>query len=101
MKCLLDDNVFSEWWKPKPDARVVAWIESAEWYVPAPVIAEIQEGAEAHPSQSRKVQINSRLDDFLRDFDGLVIVWDAETSRTWGTAETFLRSQMQAASIVG
>jgi predicted nucleic acid-binding protein len=52
--------------------------------VPAPVIAEIQEGAEANPSQTRKVQINSKLDDFLRDFEGLVIVWDAETARIWG-----------------
>ena len=84
MKYLLDNNVLSEWWKPNPDAKVVAWIESADWSVPAPVIAEIQEGAEANPSEPRKIQINSRLDDFLRDFDGLVVVWDAETSRTWG-----------------
>ena len=84
MKYLLDNNVLSEWWKPNPDAKVVAWIESADWSVPAPVIAEIQEGAEANPSQARKVQINARLDDFLRDFDGLVVVWDAETARTWG-----------------
>ena len=84
MKYLLDNNVLSEWWKPNPDAKVVAWIESADWSVPAPVIAEIQEGAEANPSEPRKVQINSRLDDFLRSFEGLVMVWDAETSRTWG-----------------
>jgi predicted nucleic acid-binding protein len=24
------------------------------------------------------------LDDFLRDFDGLVMAWDAECARTWG-----------------
>ena len=84
MKYLLDNNVLSEWWKPNPDAKVVAWIESADWSVPAPVIAEIQEGAEANPSEARRVQINARLDDFLRDFDGLVVAWDAETARTWG-----------------
>jgi predicted nucleic acid-binding protein len=84
MKYLLDNNVLSEWWKPNPDPNVVAWIESADWLVPAPVIAEIQEGAEASPSEARKVQINSRLDEFLRDFEGLVMDWDAETARTWG-----------------
>ena len=36
------------------------------------------------PDEARKVQINSRLDDFLRDFEDLVMVWDAETARTWG-----------------
>jgi len=84
MKYLLDNNVLSEWWKPNPDPNVVAWIESADWLVPAPVIAEIQEGAEASPSEARKIQINSRLDEFLRDFEGLVMDWDAETARTWG-----------------
>jgi hypothetical protein len=84
MKYLLDNNVLSEWWKPNPDPNVVAFLESANWLVPAPVIAEIQEGAEASPSEARKVQINSRLDEFLRDFEGLVMDWDAETARTWG-----------------
>jgi len=84
MKFLLDNNILSEWWKPIPDPRVIEWIESADWYVPAPVIAEIQEGAEATANAARKVQINSRLDDFLRNYEGLVLDWDAETARVWG-----------------
>lgn len=84
MKYLLDSNVLSEWWKQGPDPKVIEWIESADWYVPTPVIAEIQEGAEATANAARKVQINSRLDDFLRDYDGLVLDWDAETARAWG-----------------
>lgn len=51
--------------------------------MPAPVIAEIQEGAEASASNVRKIQINARVDDFLRDFEGLVMVWDAGCARTW------------------
>lgn len=84
MKYLLDNNVLSEWWKPRPDTNVVAFIEQAEWFVPAPVIAEIQEGAEANPSNVRRIQINARLDDFLNQFEGLVIPWDSACSRTWG-----------------
>ncbi len=84
MKYLLDSNVLSEWWKPSPDEKVVAFLEAGGWLVPSPAIAEIQEGAQGDPSEARKVQINSRLDDFLRDFEDLVMVWDAETARTWG-----------------
>lgn len=84
MKFLIDSNVLSEWWKPAPDANVVAWIETSDWYVPAPVIAEIQQGAEADPSPVRKIQINERLDEFLRAFDGLTVDWDVETARVWG-----------------
>lgn len=84
MKFLLDSNVLSEWWKPISDANVVAWLEVSEWYVPAPVIAEIQEGAEALENPVRKIQINARLDVFLRDFGGLVVDWDSETARIWG-----------------
>ena len=84
MKYLIDSNVLSEWWKPAPDAGVVAWIETAEWFVPAPVIAEIQEGAEALASPAKKIQINLRLDEFLKEFDGLVISWDVDCARTWG-----------------
>src|SRR4051812_21519824 len=81
---LLDNNVLSELWKPQPSAAVVGWVESAEWFLPAPVIAEIQEGAEAAPNTARKTEINARLDEFLRTHGALVLDWDGETARTWG-----------------
>ena len=81
---LLDNNVLSELWKPKPDPKVLAWFDQAEWFMPAPVIAEIQEGAEAVASATRKAQVNARLDEFLRVHGSLVLDWDAETSRSWG-----------------
>jgi predicted nucleic acid-binding protein len=84
MTYLLDNNVLSEWWKPNPDPKVIAWIERGGWRVPVPVISEIQEGAEAAPSEARKIRINSKLDDFLADYSDLVIDWDAETARVWG-----------------
>jgi len=81
---LLDGNVVSELWKPSPSPAVLAWIGQADWFLPVPVVAEIQDGAEASASASRKVEINARLDDFLRLHSALVLDWDAETSRTWG-----------------
>jgi len=51
--CLLDNNVLSELWKEKPNPNVRAWFFSADWFLPVPVIAEIQEGAEASPNAAR------------------------------------------------
>jgi predicted nucleic acid-binding protein len=82
---LLDNNVLSELWKQSPDPRVEAWFASKpEWFLPVPVIAEIQEGAEATGSATRRAQINAKLDELLRLHSALVLPWDAETARTWG-----------------
>jgi predicted nucleic acid-binding protein len=81
---LLDNNVLSEIWKPQPDAGVVEFLNTAEWFVPVPVIAEIQEGAEAVPSAVRRLEINSRLDIFLRRNAAVILDWDSETARVWG-----------------
>lgn len=84
MTYLLDNNVLSEIWKPRPDAHVLAFLNEAEWFVPVPVIAEIQEGAEACPSAARRIEINSRLDVFLRRNAAMILDWDSETARIWG-----------------
>ncbi len=84
MSYLLDTNVLSEIWKPEPHHRVLLFLNSVEWFLPVPVIAEIQEGAEASPSAARRVEINARLDRFLERNSAAVIEWDADTARTWG-----------------
>ena len=81
---LLDTNVISEFWKPAPAPQVVAWSDQNNWFVPAPVIAEIQEGAEAAPSAARRGEITARLDEFLNRHERNLLDWDAETARTWG-----------------
>jgi predicted nucleic acid-binding protein len=81
---LLDNNVISELWKPQPDQRIYQWVDSVEWFIPVPVIAEIQEGAEASPSAARRLEINARLDDFLKRNSDIVLDWKMETARTWG-----------------
>jgi predicted nucleic acid-binding protein len=81
---LLDNNVLSELWKPKPAPEVVEWFFASEWLLPVPVIAEIQEGAEASPSEARKLEITARLDTFLRRNASAVLDFDADTARVWG-----------------
>ena len=84
MSYLLDTNVLSEIWKPQPHHGVLLFLNSVEWFLPVPVIAEIQEGAEASPSAARKVEINARLDRFLERNSAAVIEWDADSARIWG-----------------
>src|SRR5262245_28663829 len=82
---LLDNNILSELWKHSPDKRVEAWFASKpEWFLPVPVIAEIQEGAEATGRATCRAQINAKLDEFLRLHNPLVLPFDTETARTWG-----------------
>jgi predicted nucleic acid-binding protein len=81
---LLDNNVVSEIWKPRPDARVERWLEFENWLLPVPVIAELQEGAEAAPSQVRKLELNRKLDEIIQRFSDQILEWDAETARIWG-----------------
>ena len=81
---LLDSNVVSETWKPQPDAAVLVWLAGVEWFVPVPVIAEIQEGAEASPSPARRLQINARLDTFIDRNSAVLMDWDVDCARTWG-----------------
>jgi predicted nucleic acid-binding protein len=52
--------------------------------LPAPVIAEIQEGIEAAPSPARRIALNQKLDEILRDNPEVIVAWDSETARTWG-----------------
>lgn len=84
MKYLLDTNVLSERQKPNPDARVLHFLNSGNWGVPAPVLAEIQDGIEDDPNAARKIQLNHEMDEFLKGYRDLVVNWDAETARTWG-----------------
>jgi predicted nucleic acid-binding protein len=79
----LDTNVLSEAWKRTPNPAVTKWFQMANWLLPVPVIAELQEGAEAATSPTEKARVNGRLDAWLNAHSVLVVAWDAETSRTW------------------
>ena len=68
---LLDNNVLSELWKEKPDPNVRVRFFSSDWFLPVPVIAEIQEGTEASPSAARRIEVSRKLDASLHE----ALVW--------------------------
>lgn len=52
MSFLVDTNVLSKLARPKPDARVVAWLRDnkAELYVSTLTIGELRKGVESLPT---------------------------------------------------
>ena len=88
MNYLLDTNVVSEWAKPHPNARVVAWLAEAnedEIFISVCTLAELRFGAASMPKGRRR----DRLDDWLRNelpprFDGRLVPIDVAIARTWG-----------------
>jgi len=79
---ILDTNVLSELWKPNPNQNVVAWVQSADWYLPAPVIAEMQEGASACKNLETREELTSKISELMET--NTILDWDGETARTWG-----------------
>lgn len=62
---LVDTNVISEPWKPKPDARVLAWLDAQATetlYLSAITVAELRFGIAALPSGKRRTVLSDRLE---------------------------------------
>ncbi len=89
MTFLLDTNVVSEWVKPRPDPRVVAWLAEVDEdrvFISVVTLGELRYGVERLPSSTRK----HRLDDWVRHelplrFEGRVLTVDARVADAWGT----------------
>ena len=63
MSYLVDTNVSSEPAKPKPDAKVIAWlrVNESRLYVSTVTIGEMRRGIERLPSGRRKTQLRAWL----------------------------------------
>jgi predicted nucleic acid-binding protein len=62
---VLDTNVVSEAWKPRPDKRAMAWLEAQAFnslYLCTPVLAELRFGAERLAPGSRRDRLRTLID---------------------------------------
>jgi predicted nucleic acid-binding protein len=86
---LLDTNVISEWVRPRPDPRVVAWLAGLDEdraFLSVVTLGELRQGVERLASGRRR----ARLDAWLRDeltarFEDRVLPIDAAVADKWGT----------------
>lgn len=67
---VLDTNVISEVFRPKPDARVVAWLESlsGDVAITAITLAELLAGVRRLPEGKRKSALNTRISAALQPY---------------------------------
>lgn len=97
MNFLVDTNVFSEPVKPKPDAKVVAWLRENEstLYISSITIGEIRRGIERLPSGQRKTRLRAWLVALCDCMKGRVLSFNTSTAHVWGQ----LKAKWDAAGI--
>ncbi len=88
MNFLLDTCVISELTRPKPDQRVVRWIQSeseTKLYLSVLTIGEIRKGIERLQVSHKRSQIEAWLNRDLRlRFSGRIVSVDDEVAERWG-----------------
>lgn len=77
---VLDTNVISEIFRPQPDARVIAWLESltGEVAITAVTLAELLAGIRQLPEGRRSTDLAARVDAAVEPYrgDGAVLPFD-------------------------
>jgi predicted nucleic acid-binding protein len=85
---LLDTNVISELVKPRPEARVIAFVEATDeslLYLSALTLGEIRRGVASLPQARRRTMLEAWLDKDLRGrFRGRILAIDDEVADRWG-----------------
>jgi predicted nucleic acid-binding protein len=82
---LIDTNVVSEWVRPRPDTKVVAWFAETDEdrvFLSVVTLAELRRGVARLPESRRR----NRLDEWLRHelplrFEGRVLAIDGHCRR--------------------
>lgn len=89
MNFLLDTNVVSEWARPRPEPRVVAWLADLDEdraFLSVITLAELQHGIESLPAGGKRDRLLAWLDeDLLERFESRIIAVTPTVARDWGT----------------
>lgn len=85
---LLDTNVVSEVMRPRPRARVVAWLDdrdAATLFLSTVTLAEIRYGLCCLPDGRRRRDLGDRFERFVaRGFERRILSFDAAAARDYG-----------------
>jgi predicted nucleic acid-binding protein len=86
MSYLLDTNTVSELSKPKPDAKVVAWIGAnhRECFLSAITIGELVKGVEMLPEGKKRRRLGRELRFLQEDYRDRILAYDEMTAAEWG-----------------
>ena len=85
---LLDTNVISDLIRPRPDPRVVRWVEATDealLYLSVLTLGEIRKGIAALENASRRARLEAWLRTALRPrFSGRILPVDEAVADRWG-----------------
>jgi len=85
---LLDTNVISELIKPKPDPKVVKWIEATEeelMYLSVLTIGEIRKGINLHPDSGKRAKLEAWLaSNVWARFEDRILPVNGAVAERWG-----------------
>ena len=88
MNFLLDTNVVSEWVRPRPEPRVVAWLADADEdrvFLSVITLAEIQRGVDLLPAGRKRERLAAwAAGDLPERFEGRLLDVTREVAREWG-----------------
>ena len=87
MNYLLDTCVLSEYKKPRPDGKVMAWLDNTaddSLFLSVLTIGEIEKGIVRMPPSKRKTDLEGFVDILLVRFDRRLFDLDAPIMRRWG-----------------
>ncbi len=80
---LLDTNVISEWMKPLPDPRVIAWLDdqpARHLFLPSVAKAEIESGIALLPDGKRKTALRRAAEAVFDEFSVRCLPLDCEAA---------------------
>lgn len=101
---LLDTNSISEVVRPRPDPRVLEWMEAADeemLYLSVLTIGEICKGAAALPQGKRRTHLETWLEiDLQARFAGRIVPIDAAITNRWGLLAADAKRKGQALAII-
>jgi len=104
LRYLLDTCVISEFVKPKPERKVVEWLNSVEAdrvFLSVVTIGEIQFGINNRPESNRRTELEVWLHAGLSNqFAGRVLSLDGDTFVTWGRMAARQKSQGETMGIM-
>lgn len=86
---IVDTNVLSEAMRPRPDERVIAWMDAQAietLYLSAITLAELRFGIAMLPEGRRRETMSLRLEeDVLTAFAGRILPFDDDASRSYAS----------------
>jgi toxin FitB len=101
---LLDTNCISELVRPKPEPRVVEWMEAADesmLYLSVLSVGEIRKGSAGLPQGRRRTHLETWLDVELRArFAGRIVPIDAAVADRWGLIAAEAKRKGRALSVI-